>query len=578
MVDAEKGYRTGYLCYDLMENAREATCIYGLTSAMGCIARMCARELPAGRKIPEEDAGEGSMEQFCSTVFKMLHIFVTGFANYLEFLEDSGWPWTLRSLWHALGEYTSTNWSPEDSIVDHVASELRRQASRRQELSLHNGGRFDRRSGAVKIFALSMHAGLIREPLLWWRTILAQASDGKLWLEVRLPAGGSGALCDSEAGEACGARDPSFAALVERHITQRFPIAATGSNYVFDTISSLADLRADIWSLYADAMRAADVLLCGEPLAFCALFESVGRPVVAYIGNEPLFYLSPGDVGAALESLDRLARLPGNVLLGISPTIAVWMEQHSGTPVVTATPRGMHVGSATYGYRLSSGEVQRVFLTKRVTATFDDACIIRLLLRFSGQHVATPYAFRFDHLEELKGDDRSFQSWARMFRAALLLPMDWLQMIIFDLYALGLPIFVPHPTQRLPTYIFRRNAARAKKYSSDTVSPVRPGHTFEPARPFPFRLPFSDSGDPWDLHGGGGWDALRAWSLLTDFATLPHIRHFTSVAELVDAWVDDEGLRRTSQAMIAAHREASIGSALLWRSVLSGALEQTSGN
>eukprot|EP00747_Dinoflagellata_sp_TGD_P095882 gnl/TRDRNA2_/TRDRNA2_166641_c3_seq1.p1 gnl/TRDRNA2_/TRDRNA2_166641_c3~~gnl/TRDRNA2_/TRDRNA2_166641_c3_seq1.p1 ORF type:complete len:202 (+),score=25.05 gnl/TRDRNA2_/TRDRNA2_166641_c3_seq1:30-608(+) len=181
-------------------------------------------------------------------------------------------------------------------------------------------------------------------------------------------------------------------------------------------------------------------------------------------------------------------------------------------------------------------------------------------------------------LEELHATHgkRSFEDLIA-FRAALVLPMDWLQMMVFDLYALALPLFVPDP-QVLPPWVVRKEQGRAWNYGELSAAPLRAGIAgLQVSDRFPHMLPFSDARhlEDHDLQPGQGWDAQRAWAWLTDFAQLPHLRHFFSYAELVTALGDTPGLWETSRAMVVEHKRLAIESSLLWRSVLANALVPT---
>merc|ERR1711924_246665 len=88
----------------------------------------------------------------------------------------------------------------------------------------------------------------------------------------------------------------------------------------------------------------------------------------------------------------------------------------------------------------------------------------------------------------LPPDMSSFESWASC-RAAILLPMDSLQLSLFDLYALGLPLMLPDPQRLLPIFLYCYLPQLKRNYSDPGRAPLRPWHDVSaPGRksPIPF--------------------------------------------------------------------------------------------
>eukprot|EP00929_Paragymnodinium_shiwhaense_P048040 TRINITY_DN24350_c0_g1_i5.p1 TRINITY_DN24350_c0_g1~~TRINITY_DN24350_c0_g1_i5.p1 ORF type:complete len:510 (-),score=76.68 TRINITY_DN24350_c0_g1_i5:198-1727(-) len=487
------------------------------------------------------------------------------------------------SLWDVVRTWLGAGaWQSDEAIEHTVRLEIQRQRDRMRSAV---GGQVPSvpRLGSVKLFALSMHPGLLQEPLLWWRDILQSASDGEL--AVVSPAGGGGRLCASEGGPACGSRDRVFGELLAKHVSKHSPLQA--SFYWQDMVSNLSAMRDDVVELYQSAMGTADILFCGEPLAFCFFYASAAKPVVAYIGNTPLFYAAPEDFQLVLQGAYDLMASSASAFLCISPTISTFVEQHVGLPMLALAPQALHVGAAMYGYTRSecrsgsADDTAKVLLSKRITDTFNDHCMITLLLAAAkADHLPTDFLnVRVIAMADLSAEESTFEAWAR-FRAAILNPMDWLQMVVYDWYALSLPIFVPDAVRRLPTHLFMKYRGRAFDYDDSALAPVRPGHDFvlgQP-QPFPFLLPFSDKTTFDTAAETGLWDSLRAWSQLTDFVQLPHLIEFTSYAEVLLKLADLKFLEKTARAMAVFHRRQSVTAGIVWRSALCSALHATPRN
>ena len=164
--------QTRDLCATLLRSPGEEFCLYGHASTAGCVLRQCsalrreasreARELrEAGVPVDEaeaeyEEEGMARTAVFCDGMAEHLHGFIAGYSHYLEFLPDSGWPWTPRSLWHALGEWKRVSWQSDAALAEAVGAELLRQAGRWQRLALHSGGPGLPRAGSLRVFALGM--------------------------------------------------------------------------------------------------------------------------------------------------------------------------------------------------------------------------------------------------------------------------------------------------------------------------------------------------------------------------------------------------------------------------------------
>lgn len=177
---------------------------------------------------------------------------------------------------------------------------------------------------------------------------------------------------------------------------------------------------------------------------------------------------------------------------------------------------------------------------------------------------------------DLPPERRSFSSWLRC-RAALMLPMDADMMVLYDLYALGLPMFAPDPLNLLPSYVWRNLPPNAMHYHDPVHSPVRLFHNGSLMDRFPYWRPYSHAQHRLHMGGDGnghghGWDSMRAWTFLTDFVCLPHISFFSSFSQLWAELVDIDQLKGRSRRMIHHHKHMKQLSISVWGSVLKKAL------
>eukprot|EP00446_Apocalathium_sp_SHHI-4_P091424 CAMPEP_0177452000 /NCGR_PEP_ID=MMETSP0369-20130122/10078_1 /TAXON_ID=447022 ORGANISM="Scrippsiella hangoei-like, Strain SHHI-4" /NCGR_SAMPLE_ID=MMETSP0369 /ASSEMBLY_ACC=CAM_ASM_000364 /LENGTH=231 /DNA_ID=CAMNT_0018924651 /DNA_START=33 /DNA_END=725 /DNA_ORIENTATION=- len=225
-----------------------------------------------------------------------------------------------------------------------------------------------------------------------------------------------------------------------------------------------------------------------------------------------------------------------------------------------------HLGSAMYSYNPDSKRgMGKLLVTKRVMASWDIRCMTQLLLiraqvwlgklmkessKSLGGMVPIPKVYQ---IGELPPELKSVEAWSA-FRACLVLPWDPSGLNTYDVYALGLPMFIPDPLRFLPSFVYRSQAGSA--LMNKPGPPPKPGEVFWPG--FWRRLPNGfDQSQPnfGKMETGGGWDSFRIWTMLTEFGQLPHVRHISALSDLIFQLLDIEGLKATSQSMITHHRE-----------------------
>eukprot|EP00746_Dinoflagellata_sp_MGD_P064437 gnl/MRDRNA2_/MRDRNA2_269058_c0_seq1.p1 gnl/MRDRNA2_/MRDRNA2_269058_c0~~gnl/MRDRNA2_/MRDRNA2_269058_c0_seq1.p1 ORF type:complete len:187 (+),score=36.01 gnl/MRDRNA2_/MRDRNA2_269058_c0_seq1:74-562(+) len=118
-------------CPLFVVNPTEVFCLYGQISAMSCILRMAAY---AKRQDIDLWMKDEQTNQGCNFVYEGLLHLVTGYSNFLEFIDESGWPWTATSIWRVLAEWKGFEWASDDTIEAAARTELKRQSEFHQEL------------------------------------------------------------------------------------------------------------------------------------------------------------------------------------------------------------------------------------------------------------------------------------------------------------------------------------------------------------------------------------------------------------------------------------------------------------
>jgi len=79
---------------------------------------------------------------------------------------------------------------------------------------------------------------------------------------------------------------------------------------------------------------------------------------------------------------------------------------------------------------------------------WEAACMLNHLLEEEDRFV------KFVAQEDLRGKEKSWENWAT-YKAAVFFPYEWLQTFApYDVFAMGIPFFVPDPKRLLPIYYY----------------------------------------------------------------------------------------------------------------------------
>mmetsp|Transcript_153477 Transcript_153477/g.490629 ORF Transcript_153477/g.490629 Transcript_153477/m.490629 type:complete len:219 (+) Transcript_153477:2089-2745(+) len=152
---------------------------------------------------------------------------------------------------------------------------------------------------------------------------------------------------------------------------------------------------------------------------------------------------------------------------------------------------------------------------------------------------------------------RSYANYAKCL-AAVFLPKTPGQILFWDLYAIGLPMFVPDPHALLPLYFAKTEPGWVtNKWATDPLGAQKPDFATH---------------QPYEVHR---WDAWRAKTLLMDYATAPHVQTFRNVGHLLRKLCATTlaEFRAVSRAMQRSHKRHIELAATFWRQALATALD-----
>ncbi|CAE8614641.1 unnamed protein product [Polarella glacialis] len=535
----------------------ESLCLYGLVSAEACMSVMFAR-------YPDALA---SLWHTALLSAKMLRWLLHSERKMLEFLDSSGWPFSLEDIGNIVHVYADALTEFEDSSPDEpgvrIAAYLRPAirpwsldsesgrsaaaaaraslamvASWRWQPSLRGSCPPDPKEAAarsIRIWAFGTHCSVMAEPV----ASIAILMPEEFQLDVAWH--GTADYCGHHSGDwpIVKADHGPMRQLYEKHWT------STSKN-VDGHKDSLQDLEGFLQAfqnmLADDAdFQKADLALCSEPAIACLPMHRAGRPVIGYFGVHIAFMVDGYDSQVALYSgFTELAKDPRNTLATKSPYISWQLYGHLPLKIPAIMPLSLYTQPALYSGTLAQG----VLLNKRPVHFWDR----RLMLETIARHNNFDWIF-FD-ANELRG--ARYQHWCS-YRAGVYFPYDWLQtMAFFDWVNMGIPTFVPDT----PMFTFTHQGTNSKT--------AWPATMWRPPREV-FGYQYSD----WnDLEGRVFW-----WQL-TDFKSLPGVQVFTSVAQLFQGLASQERLWEVSGQLRQAHLVRTVSAADFWRQAILRALSR----
>ncbi|CAE7655948.1 CYP704C1 [Symbiodinium pilosum] len=275
-------------------------------------------------------------------------------------------------------------------------------------------------------------------------------------------------------------------------------------------------------------LLSADLFMCGEPVLFCRLLSHFGRPVIGYISTPISVYVRAEDRSEWYQQFYEMALDERHIFAATTPLFAEWVAYGTGISLPVIRPMCTYT-EATYWPK----RAQEVLLLRTISLFWDTECVLNYFARAYADSSASP-TLSFRESASLSEKERMGYSAFSEFLAAVIYPYSPSQFWFYELYAMGVPIYMPS-RDTLPLYV-------SQDYSiCPDFEGSRPGHAPDRVHP---HSPF-DTDD---------WAAMTYWAAFTDYLTLPHISHFDSVPSLLRQ-LHAADHQKISHSMQRAHME-----------------------
>ncbi|CAE7326622.1 CYP704C1 [Symbiodinium sp. KB8] len=425
--------------------------------------------------------------------------------NAMHFLESSGWHVKMVEMAKALSTKFVGSSGYRVSRDAALPSALRIPQLVVRRSPVHTRFPDVRRLKAV---AISYHTALLREPLSFWQHMLSHLFEVEAILHIldataKTPEDELEVVLDCHTGDH-KARHHFLRSAQEYH--DRF-VRLMGND---------------------PELRSADFFMCGEPVLFCRLLAHFGRPVIGYISTPISVYVRAEDRSEWYQQFYEMALDERHIFAATTPLFAEWVAYGTGISLPVIRPICTYT-EATYWPK----RAQEVLLLRTVSLFWDTECVLNYFAQVYADSSATA-ALRFRESASLSEKERMGYSTFSEFLAAVIYPYSPSQFWFYELYAMGVPIYMPS-RDSLPLYV-------SQDYSvCPDFEGSRPGHA--PHRVHP-HSPF-DTDD---------WAAMTYWAAFTDYLTLPHISHFDSVPSLLKQLAAADH-QKISHSMQRAHME-----------------------
>lgn len=479
-------------------------CPFGWLTAHLCIARVLRDSISgrwpaADRWIDNDDLRHVmlSRQDIPNLVITQM---VYGVSKFLTLVESSGWPVRFSDVLEFLPADRRGLALDETAIAiarDFIASTSPSLSSAVALKSLaEKGGAIE-----IRVWGATLHASLAKEMESVWSDLkqLRGVSVDSTFVMMQ-------SYCAVGARDQC-TRSGALWDLMQRNID--FSALSVNRHNHFPIIKNASALQCEFLEIAPSLheMRVSDALFCFEPAYLCALFLALDRqPVIGFVGNPIGTYLHAEDQVAFYDLVARVTqenplgkrRL---VLTFTSAQLAAQTYWQTGAMSTVMRPMGRYTEVT---HRVIT---RNVLITKYLVLFYDFACLFN--------HMAVGSDFQFVMINEL--DDRSWSSWAG-HRAAVVLPYETTQLVVYELYSMGVPILMP-ALALLPLF-FRRGLA--------TLQDVAHRAALSPES-----LPAS-AGAAWgSFHEEATWSELEWWALFSEMGNLPGILTWSSIADVM---------------------------------------------
>ncbi|CAE8588432.1 unnamed protein product [Polarella glacialis] len=277
--------------------------------------------------------------------------------------------------------------------------------------------------------------------------------------------------------------------------------------YIFPVVEDMEESRLGFRSfvlgqyLVKPEVRKASLFLCTNPMYYCNFFTEFNKTVLGYFGL-PLHYMVPQEHWAKwTKDFVAMASQPKSFFVSNNPLHAEQVVWQTGRRIPLLRPVVLYRDEVYNPTREND-----ILLPEP-----RDACVLNCLIR-----AFTPEGYPLKFFG--KADtDRTFQAFTS-FRAVVLFPHDFALMTFYELYAMGVPIFMP---SHMSKYLFPYSA-------TVPLLDYVPSDVQQGCEGCEERAPYS----PMNLNSGA---ALKHWVNKVDFFVLPEVQLFPSIAGLLDA-------------------------------------------
>ncbi|CAE8601242.1 unnamed protein product [Polarella glacialis] len=367
--------------------------------------------------------------------------------NAMHYLESSGWPVKLVELAKSLGTH----------FLGH--SEYRPSRDAGLPLALAGPGVVSRRSPEhtrargvrkLKAVAITYHTALIREPLSLWLRVLSHRFEVDTAVHV-LDATAKTAEDVERLHSHCrfidGAwclSDPRLLRLNEffedttlachkgDHKTRHHFISSTEAYYKL-----FVELMGD-----DPELRSADLFMCGEPVYFCRLLSYFGVPVIGYISTPISVYVNSEDRPLWYQQFYEMAMDPRHIFVATTPIFAEWVAYATGVSLPVVRPVTTYTEASYWPVRS-----REVLMLRTVSLFWDSECILNhYAVEADKVGFGTDKGkLSFVESTSLSGTQRVGYSAFAEFLAAVIFPYAFSQFWFYELYSMGMPIYMPSP-------------------------------------------------------------------------------------------------------------------------------------
>ncbi|CAE7232852.1 unnamed protein product [Symbiodinium sp. CCMP2592] len=538
-----------------------AFCLYGYVHALFVEYRHTVPFEHAGGPFLNADDPRRATCHDRRPLLQVAEQLLGGETGETDFLESSDWPLSSLDLHLSLHSTLDFRSSPNcHEIFDPrlVAKSAVQEILRLPDVSSWNARPF-------KVAALGLHVASTLEPFAAIREAARRSG-----LEDGLDVFFAGHPCYGRPGDktlkhACIHKCQMLGSPCEDDEVAEFLKRMFNSSGFYEEVPwSVSEALSELSGLWQrePAIGSADVIICSGPMSLCYLIDVLApsTPLVVPVCSQLLWGAPPGnDFRAALLSHVRIMmQNPRRVVMACNAFAASQCLYQTGAslPVVE---RVAHYLPPHVVWKAQDADHWKEVLVLRARywhrlpgQYFMD--VLESYLRLN--QVSHNYTFV---MAASFGPDELPPEEIANYRAAVLVPNDLTVFAFIEVYALGVPVFVPRPSW---LYRLRRAAPFGFLQPAFALPDVSGIHHKFPHAPF--------------LSGAGGREDLSAflfWQQTSELHSRPHVQQFSSIPELIQL-SGSVDLNAVSRGMLEHREELRKRALAFWTNVLQRCLEE----